>query len=103
MKCCIEFYFTMKTEGKKKETGAGGVRASICPWKSNFPLCSSVRNQGHGKRDKNIYIVLVLAFKGFRQVLLIQGHTKTCTLTPLSTCSTSLGGFSTTVMNNLYL
>lgn len=77
MKCCVEFYFTMKTEGKKKETGAGGVRASICPWKSNFPLCSSVRNQGHGKRDKNIYIVLVLAFKGFRQVLLIQGHTKT--------------------------
>lgn len=56
MKCCVEFYFTMKTEGEKKETGAGGVRASICPWKSNFPLCSSVRNQGHGKRDKNIYI-----------------------------------------------
>lgn len=23
MKCCVEFYFTMKTE-KKKETGAGG-------------------------------------------------------------------------------
>lgn len=56
MKCCVEFYFTMKTE-KEKETGAGGVRASICPWKSNFPLCSSVRNQGHGKGDKkNIYI-----------------------------------------------
>lgn len=51
--------FHNENREKKKETGAGGVRASICPWKSNFPLCSSVRNQGHGKRDKNIYIVLV--------------------------------------------
>lgn len=67
----------MKTEKKKRKLGLGGcVHQYVLG--SQTSHCAQVSGIKDMEKGIKIYIVLVLAFKGFRQVLLIQGHTKTC-------------------------
>lgn len=55
MKCCVEFYFTMKTE-KKKETGAGGGCAHQYVLGSQTSHCAQVSGIKDMEKGIKIYI-----------------------------------------------